>query len=189
MAIDALRLRNIIQLIGILSERCSHTILLSFIKQHLLVFHAALIVMAALQVHQTHTALVVDKNCDATVSFIVSCQYLSDAKTLSLTTIAIEMRWAWHLMEKSRALFDCHALHSGRHMVSSHVLDQRTVCRIWVSYVHSHSSMILKYTQLGYLPRRGPRSEDEEFFHCILYVFIMLIPLLCPSAMCRPWRR
>jgi len=52
MAFDALRLRNIIQLIGIL------------------IFHAALIVMAALQVHQTHTALVVLPNCDATVNYI-----------------------------------------------------------------------------------------------------------------------
>ncbi|OSX65033.1 hypothetical protein POSPLADRAFT_1053822 [Postia placenta MAD-698-R-SB12] len=39
MALDALRLRNVIQLIGILS------------------FHAAMIVMAALQIHETHTAL------------------------------------------------------------------------------------------------------------------------------------
>ncbi|KZT11364.1 uncharacterized protein LAESUDRAFT_642880 [Laetiporus sulphureus 93-53] len=40
MALDALRLRNVIQLIGILS------------------FHAAMIVMASLQIHETHTALV-----------------------------------------------------------------------------------------------------------------------------------
>jgi len=52
MAFDALRLRNIIQLIGIL------------------IFHAALIVMAAIQVHQTHTALVLLPDCDATVSYI-----------------------------------------------------------------------------------------------------------------------
>ncbi|KIM87058.1 hypothetical protein PILCRDRAFT_815514 [Piloderma croceum F 1598] len=52
MAFDALRLRNIIQLIGIL------------------IFHAALIVMAALQVHQTRTAMVQQNDCDASVSFV-----------------------------------------------------------------------------------------------------------------------
>jgi hypothetical protein len=38
--------------------------------------------MAALQVHQTHTALVVRQNCDATVSYIVSYHYLSDSKNI-----------------------------------------------------------------------------------------------------------
>ncbi|KDR81595.1 hypothetical protein GALMADRAFT_239643 [Galerina marginata CBS 339.88] len=46
MAFDALRLRNIIQLFGIL------------------IFHGALIVFAALQIHQTRTALVTDHQCD-----------------------------------------------------------------------------------------------------------------------------
>jgi hypothetical protein len=46
MAFDALRLRNIIQLLGIL------------------IFHGALIVMAALQIHQTKTALVTDDTCN-----------------------------------------------------------------------------------------------------------------------------
>jgi hypothetical protein len=47
MAFDALRLRNIIQLIGIL------------------LFHLALMVFAALQVRQTKTALVFETDCDA----------------------------------------------------------------------------------------------------------------------------
>ncbi|KII88551.1 hypothetical protein PLICRDRAFT_41726 [Plicaturopsis crispa FD-325 SS-3] len=57
MAFDALRLRNVIQLIGIL------------------LFHAALIVFAALQVHQTHSALVTDPDCTGieTTKFI-NCQ-------------------------------------------------------------------------------------------------------------------
>ncbi|KXN82100.1 UPF0658 Golgi apparatus membrane protein C23H3.04 [Leucoagaricus sp. SymC.cos] len=46
MAFDALRLRNIIQLIGILA------------------FHLAMMVFAALQVHQTRTALVQVQDCD-----------------------------------------------------------------------------------------------------------------------------
>ncbi|KAJ3923672.1 hypothetical protein F5877DRAFT_87452 [Lentinula edodes] len=46
MAADALRLRNIIQLVGIL------------------LFHLALIVSAALQVHQTRDALINGSNCD-----------------------------------------------------------------------------------------------------------------------------
>jgi len=51
MAFDALRARNVIQLVG------------------LLVFHLALIVFAALQVEQTKTALVLKPNCDGLVDF------------------------------------------------------------------------------------------------------------------------
>ncbi|KNZ74256.1 UPF0658 Golgi apparatus membrane protein [Termitomyces sp. J132] len=54
IAFDALRLRNVIQLLG------------------LLLFHLALMVFAALQVHQTRTALVQLPNCDGTRSFLVS---------------------------------------------------------------------------------------------------------------------
>jgi hypothetical protein len=52
MAFDALRLRNVIQLVGIL------------------LFHAALVFFAALQIHETKTALVREPNCDGTVDFI-----------------------------------------------------------------------------------------------------------------------
>ncbi|KAG6911516.1 hypothetical protein DXG01_014590 [Tephrocybe rancida] len=51
MAFDALRLRNVIQLLG------------------LLLFHLALMVFAALQVHQTQTALVTLTDCDATENY------------------------------------------------------------------------------------------------------------------------
>ncbi|PIL23929.1 hypothetical protein GSI_13680 [Ganoderma sinense ZZ0214-1] len=51
MAYDALRLRNVIQLVG------------------LLLFHAALIVMASLQVHETHTALVTHPGVNWTVDY------------------------------------------------------------------------------------------------------------------------
>jgi len=54
MAFDALRLRNVIQLAGIL------------------VFHAALVVFAGIQIHETKTALVRRPNCDGTVDY-VSC--------------------------------------------------------------------------------------------------------------------
>jgi len=52
MAIDALRMRNIIQLVGLLG------------------FHLALIVFAALQVEQTRSALVQDLGCDASTSYV-----------------------------------------------------------------------------------------------------------------------
>jgi len=54
MAFDALRLRNVIQLVGIL------------------LFHAALIFFAAVQIHETKTALVRRPDCDGTVDY-VSC--------------------------------------------------------------------------------------------------------------------
>lgn len=52
MAFDALRLRNVIQLVGIL------------------LFHAALIFFAAVQIHETKTALVQLPNCDVTTSYV-----------------------------------------------------------------------------------------------------------------------
>ncbi|KAI0362022.1 hypothetical protein OH77DRAFT_1584513 [Trametes cingulata] len=52
MAYDALRLRNIIQLVGIL------------------LFHSALLVMASLQVHETRSALVHDPSANWTTDFI-----------------------------------------------------------------------------------------------------------------------
>ncbi|KAI0054055.1 hypothetical protein FA95DRAFT_1551854 [Auriscalpium vulgare] len=52
MAFDALRLRNVIQLAG------------------LLMFHLALIVFAAIQVHETKAALVRLPNCDGSVSYV-----------------------------------------------------------------------------------------------------------------------
>jgi len=51
MAFDALRLRNVIQLLGIL------------------IFHIALMVAAAIQVHETQTALVTMGDCDGSLSF------------------------------------------------------------------------------------------------------------------------
>lgn len=78
MAYDALRLRNIIQLIGILSalpkllrrrQKPSHCDT---------VFQVAMMVFAALQVHQTHSALVIpnQSGCDdpATFNFVVGAE-------------------------------------------------------------------------------------------------------------------
>jgi len=52
MAFDALRLRNVIQLAGIL------------------LFHAALVGFAAIQIHETKVALVRTPDCDGSVSFV-----------------------------------------------------------------------------------------------------------------------
>ncbi|KAF7966119.1 hypothetical protein HWV62_39982 [Athelia sp. TMB] len=55
MAFDALRLRNIIQLVGIM------------------IFHLSLIVMSALQIHQTRDALLDPKGCDDSTKPYVQC--------------------------------------------------------------------------------------------------------------------
>lgn len=52
MAFDALRLRNVIQLAGIL------------------IFHVALVVFSAIQIHETKTALVRTPDCDGTVDYV-----------------------------------------------------------------------------------------------------------------------
>jgi len=52
MAFDALRLRNVIQLAGIL------------------MFHVALVVFSTIQIHETKVALVRSPNCDGSVDYV-----------------------------------------------------------------------------------------------------------------------
>ncbi len=69
MAFDALRLRNIIQLFGILSMSRNPIIHYS-LTQTAIVFHLCLVVFAALQIHQTNTALIKIPNVDCAVNFV-----------------------------------------------------------------------------------------------------------------------
>lgn len=75
MALDALKLRNVVQLLGILGGHLFHK---SY--NHQLnsspAFHIALVVFAALQVHEAHTALVF-LNEDPCTTFIVRTSILS----------------------------------------------------------------------------------------------------------------
>jgi hypothetical protein len=72
MVFDALRLRNIIQLFGILSVSYFNFYLIERKPSTLAVFHLALVIGAVLQIRQAKTALVTLANCDASVSFFVS---------------------------------------------------------------------------------------------------------------------
>lgn len=56
MALDALRSRNIIQLMGIV-RKCRILWKCLFLSEHFIVFHGALIVFSALQVHETSVAI------------------------------------------------------------------------------------------------------------------------------------
>ena len=67
MAFDALRLRNVIQLAGILRTFALRSTQLYLVHStHLpsLVFHVALVVFSAIQIHETRTALVQPDSCD-----------------------------------------------------------------------------------------------------------------------------
>ena len=66
MAFDALRLRNVIQLFGILSESLKFISQggVIFIQFGSLVFHLGMMVFAAVQVEQTRIALVIGEDCD-----------------------------------------------------------------------------------------------------------------------------
>ena len=84
MAYDALRLRNVIQLIGLLSESFVCNWLLSIfngVPPMSTVFHAALIVMALLQVHETHTALVSNPGANWTTDYAVRLSCFPSAST------------------------------------------------------------------------------------------------------------
>ena len=74
MAFDALRLRNVIQLVGILRAyrlTSPNDALVGDPQSMYSVFHAALMVMAALQVHETRTALVLNPKADWTTDYVV----------------------------------------------------------------------------------------------------------------------
>jgi hypothetical protein len=73
MAFDALRLRNVIQLAGILGMSLFHPLAFCGLSMYAMsVFYAALVVFAGIQVHETRTALVRKSNCDGSVSYVVS---------------------------------------------------------------------------------------------------------------------
>lgn len=71
MAFDALRMRNIIQLIGILGESSLLWVVSAFLNSTA-VFHLGLVVFSGLQILQTHTALVTFIDCDGDTSYVVS---------------------------------------------------------------------------------------------------------------------
>lgn len=71
MALDALKLRNIIQLVGILGELCTSFSPGAVLIPVCLAFHVALIVFAALQVHEARDALVF-RTEDPCTEFVVS---------------------------------------------------------------------------------------------------------------------
>jgi hypothetical protein len=73
MAFDALRLRNVIQLAGILSRSLFHPPASRRLSVFAVsVFHAALVVFAGIQIHETRAALVRTPNCDGSVDYVVS---------------------------------------------------------------------------------------------------------------------
>lgn len=73
MAYDALRLRNVIQLVGILRASPSYPVFAWLLTRmwSISVFHAALLVMAALQVHETRTAIVTSPGKNWTQDYLV----------------------------------------------------------------------------------------------------------------------
>ena len=73
MAFDALRFRNVIQLAGILGMSLFHPLASCRLSVFAMsAFHAALVVFAGIQIHETKTALVQTPNCDGAVNYVVS---------------------------------------------------------------------------------------------------------------------
>ena len=81
MAFDALRMRNTIQLLGILSTSYNCYVHIALYLAHssmsFLVFHIALMTFAALQIHQTKTALVTEPHCSGTDNYVVGFALMS----------------------------------------------------------------------------------------------------------------
>jgi hypothetical protein len=100
MAFDALRLRNVIQLAGILSVSalCSAQLYLvhsTYLPS--LVFHLALVVFASIQIHETKTALVQQPNCDGSDDYVV-CSPL-------IYSLGLENRFPLFRTAVARALY------------------------------------------------------------------------------------
>lgn len=126
------------------------------------VFHAALIVMAALQVHQTHTALVSLGGCPASVDFVVCtptmiCQVPED-------NLQTEMRWTRNIMASNWTIPNRCSMRARWLIADPHVLDQGAVRWIWVRAVALGANLNYDIvSQMGDIPRRWRQPKDEEW--------------------------
>lgn len=131
MAFDALRLRNVIQLLGILGEpssrHSSHGI--AKLTRPPIAFHLALVVFAAIQVHETRAAVVRPGNDNPMVSTYAHV-YLGFALMLWL----VAHLGSWVAVAQSPALPDCLAHRHLCVMVWIDVLDTRALLRVRVRY-------------------------------------------------------
>lgn len=128
MAFDALRLRNIIQLIGILGTLLLHYEASLRCLKTLAAFHLAMMVFASLQVHQTKTALI-NPTCDQTPNTLVGCP--SVVKSFHFNDFTA-LWWTWVTLATCATFPDCRAMHYCCFVVLYAVLDQKALLGIWV---------------------------------------------------------
>lgn len=134
MAFDALRLRNIIQLAGIVRESgslFSSAPCLMVVLPAPTVFHLALMVFAALQVHQTKTALVMEGDCPGSENYVVR-EWLYAALPRSSLTLFLDLWWSRLALGQNRATRRHCTLCYCSIMVLNGLVAERTVRRIWV---------------------------------------------------------
>jgi hypothetical protein len=133
MAFDALRLRNVIQLVGILCVSSSFCLICQLNPSVGSVFHAALIFFAAVQIHETKTALVRLPDCDGTVNYVV-CSTHHRSYGLSNSHLPFQVVWwPWHIVQKGGAsTHRCPGYHRGC-LDYLNFLREGALLRIWVS--------------------------------------------------------
>lgn len=97
---------------------------------HHAVFHAALIVFAALQVHETRTALVRLQDCDGSVDFVVSPQLVGTSYSASY--VSPEMWGSPYSLQESGTIPGGRSLHHRLGVAGTIMVRQGAVRRIRV---------------------------------------------------------
>lgn len=127
-----------------------------------------MMVFAALQVHQTRTALVQREECDgprgSAVRFFATKVFLNqsiDPET-GLRRIWITLATSTTISRRRTMYYRC--------IVVLHVvLDQKALCGVWVWHSKGPIKRIgTKYQQMGHFPRCRSQPQDEEYVAIII---------------------
>lgn len=161
MAFDALRLRNIIQLLGILCMKLRCSLYQFNTKPYCVVFHCALIVFAALQVHQTQSALVTQVGCISTDDFYYVVRWSVGHVGHSLIPSPQNCAGPgtlWNRVQPFLIVVPC-VIALSLFVMMFWVKELYNEFGYVLSYVHGYK---LRPVQLGHLPCRGSKSQDEK---------------------------
>ena len=147
ITLDALRLRNVIELFGILGTSCMQDCFI--LVTSFTAFHLGMLVTAALQVHETRTALVQQTGCDATVNAIVSFSTHSQSNSEAW----LDLRRRRYSLEQSSTIPDRVPLYNCGFLGNNVLLRKRALRGIWVCLI-CRLLAIINLLKLGYIPCR-----------------------------------
>ena len=153
IVLDTLKLRNVMQLVGLLGMRKHHAFSmvlandkLSYHLRNLTAFHASLIVFVALQVHEARTALVFLSGSDCP-KYIMSNVFPSLTWSLKLRRVVIPQDRCGERWNRFSSLFLVSYL---RHGWSWYSLLESSIVNLGMALSHS-SHYLFNILVLGYV--------------------------------------